>query len=436
MNKTLLIIKREFLTRVRKRSFILMTFLGPLFMAAVFVVPLWVNSAADENLKKLQVLNQSDLPDSVFSDTEYTHYNIRKQADLESIKNNFADSDYDALLHIPEGFPDSAVKLYSFSHIEIDLKKHTNSVLERFLETQNLNELGITPDQLAKAKTEVNVKTVKWSENGDDKTGSAVLNLIIGFVLALIIYMFIFIYGAQVMRGVLEEKTGRIVEILISSVKPFELMAGKIIGIALLALTQFALWVILTGGIVTVAGAVMADDMSKAEIQNTQTAGTENMQETAAGLADSEIFKALSDYNWGLLLLGFIFFFITGYLLYASLFAAIGAAVDSETDTQQFMMPVTVPLILAIIVAQAVISNPSGSLAFWFSIIPFTAPVLMPVRLAFDAVATWEFLLAAGLMILFIAGTIWAAAKIYRNGILKYGQKSSYADLFKWIRQK
>jgi len=436
MNKTILIIKREFLTRVRKRSFIVMTFLGPLLMAAIFVVPIWVNKAADESLKKLYVISENSIPDSAFNDTEYAHYHLDKSSDLETVRKTFADSEYDAVLFIPSGFPDSSVQLYSYQHIDMDLKQHTNSMLESFLESQNLSKLGVSAQQLEQAKADVNVKTVKWSKSGDDKTGSAVLNLIIGFVLAMIIYMFIFIYGAQVMRGVLEEKTGRIVEVLISSVKPFELMAGKIIGIALLALTQFALWVILTVGIVTAASALMVGDMAQTGIQSTQMAGTENMQEQTTGLADSEIFMALSDYNWGALLAGFIFFFIAGYLLYAALFAAIGAAVDSETDTQQFMMPVTVPLILAIIVAQGVISNPSGSLAFWFSIIPFTAPVLMPIRLAFDAVETWEFLLSVGLMLITIAGTIWAAAKIYRNGILNYGKKSSYADLFKWIRQK
>lgn len=436
MNKTLLIIRREFLTRIRKRSFIIMTFLGPIFMAAVFIVPIWVNSDAGKSLKKIYVLDKGQVPDSVFESNELTHYKVDRESTLEQMKKEFVDSEYDALVYLPESFPDSGFSMYSYQHIDLDLEKETTGLLERYLETRKLSQLGVSPEQLKAAKERLDVKTVKWSETGEDKTGSAVLNLIIGFVLALVIYMFIFIYGAQVMRGVLEEKTGRIVEVLISSVKPFELMAGKIIGIAMLALTQFALWVILTFGIVSAAGLMMANDISPENMPGTEMVNTEEVQEQAGGFAQSEIFIALSDYNWGMLLIGFIFFFITGYLLYASLFAAIGSAVDSETDTQQFMMPITVPLIISIVMAQAIINNPSGPLAFWFSIIPFTAPVLMPVRLAFDAVDTWEFLLSAALMLITITGTIWAASRIYRNGILKYGKKPSYMDMFKWMKQK
>ena len=435
MNKTLLIIKREFLTRVRKRSFIVMTLLGPILMAAIFVVPIWVNQSAKTSLKRVQILDKCNLPDTIFQDSELFQFRIDRHGELDNLKKEIVELDYDAVFYIPENFPDENAVIYSFSQADIELKSRLENLTENYLETENLTQLGVTAEQLNKSKVKVDLRAVKWTENGEDKESSAVLNTIIGFVLALIIYMFIFMYGAQVMRGVLEEKTGRIIEVLISSVKPFELMAGKIIGIALLALTQFALWIILTGGIITIAGTFMEEDMMQQNPQTEILAGGD-MQQNAEGLAASDIFAALGDYNWGALLGGFIFFFITGYLLYASLFAAIGAAVDNETDTQQFMLPVTVPLILSIVVAQSVITNPAGSVAFWFSIIPFTAPVLMPVRFAFDAVEPWEFFLSGGLMIITIIGTIWAAAKIYRTGILMYGKKSSYADLLKWLRQK
>lgn len=423
------------MTRVRKRTFIVMTLLGPLLMAAIFVVPVWISQSANKSIRKIHVLDKSNIPDSIFHDTESFQYRIDRNIEMQEIKDDFKSSDYDAFLYFSEEFPENPPVLYSFSQADIEMTKELEGIIGKYLETKNLKKLGVSAKQMEEAKVGVSFKTVKWTETGEEKESSAVLNTIIGFVLALTIYMFIFMYGAQVMRGVLEEKTGRIVEVLISSVKPFELMAGKILGIALLALTQFALWVILTGGIVSIAGAFMADEMINSAPSTEMVQGVDIPENTQNAFV-SETLSALSDTNWNMLLGGFVFFFITGYLLYASLFAAIGSAVDNETDTQQFMLPVTVPLILSIIVAQSVISNPAGPVAFWFSIIPFTAPVLMPVRIAFDAVQPWEFLLSAGLMLITIVGVIWLAARIYRTGILKYGKKSSYADLFKWIKQK
>ncbi len=436
MNKTLLIIKREFTTRVRKRSFILMTFLGPIFMAAIFIVPAWIAGDAGKSLKNIYVLNKNQIPDSVFKNSEYIHYKLGTQSSPEGMKKEIAKSEDDALVYIPKNFPDSGITMYSYQHIELELEKEISKLLESYIENKNLSALGVSSEQLLNAKQKIKTKTVKWSETGEDTTGSAYLNTIIGFVLAFVIYMFIFIYGAQVMRGVLEEKTGRIVEVLISSVKPFELMSGKIIGIALLALTQFTLWIILTFGIVSAAGVILKDNVKPEQISQTGVVNMEQTQGQTLDFIQSDILVALSDYNWSMLLVGFIFFFLTGYLLYASLFAAIGSAVDNETDTQQFTMPITVPLIISIVMAQNIINNPNGPLAFWFSIIPFTSPVVMPVRLAFDAASTWEMILSAGTIMLTIAATIWIASRIYKNGILKYGKKSSYADLFKWIKQK
>ncbi len=431
MNKTAIIIRREFMTRVTKRSFIVMTLLGPIFMAAILIVPIWIKGQAGKSLKKIQILDKNQTPDSIFQNTQYLNYEITDKATPAQLKDKIKSSDYDALVYIPQNFPDSTMTIYSYQHIELDLKKEIKSTLEQYIENKNLDALGITQDQIKNAKQDIKIKTVKWSETGSETIGSAQLNTIIGLIISLLVYMFIFIYGAQVMRGVLEEKTGRIVEVLISSVKPFELMSGKIIGIALLALTQFVLWIVLTFAIINTAGAIFPE-VTQQQASITQTPELSIPQNTM----QAEILPALNDYNWTNLIIGFAFFFMAGYLLYAALFAAVGSAVDNETDTQQFTLPITIPLIIAILMAQGIINNPSGPIAFWFSIIPFTAPIVMPARIAFDAVTTMEIITSVVLMLATIACAIWLASKIYRNGILNYGKKSNYADLLKWIRQK
>ncbi|MEA3478463.1 MAG: ABC transporter permease, partial [Bacteroidota bacterium] len=248
----------------------------------------------------------------------------------------------------------------------------------------------------------------------------------------------IFIFGAQVMRGVIEEKTSRIVEVIVSSVKPFQLMMGKIFGIALVGLTQFLLWVVLTFAIVSVFQFAMSEKISAESVQ--QMIPTENQLVPQAELVEQQkeqdqikmVFEAINSINFEVMIFSFLFFFLGGYLLYAALFAAIGSAVDSESDTQQFMMPVTIPLILSIIMAQFVIQNPDGPVAFWFSIIPLTSPVIMMVRIPFG-VPMLDIYLSVGLLIASFIGTTWIAAKIYRTGILMYGKKVNYKELWKWI---
>ena len=270
--------------------------------------------------------------------------------------------------------------------------------------------------------------------------------MIIGYLSGFLIYLFIFMFGAQVMRGVIEEKTSRIIEVIISSVKPFQLMMGKIIGIAFVGLTQFLLWVILTIMIVTgVKSAVFPEkDASqiKAQTELISTAGSmQNIQGIDAVDAEQSmseienIFGSIENINFGIILGSFLFFFIGGYLLYAALFAAIGSAVDSEADTQQFMLPITIPLILSIIVMMNAIQTPDSPIAFWFSIIPFTSPVIMMVRIPFG-VPYWQLFLSMGLLIITFIGATWVAAKIYRTGILMYGKKTTYKELWKWLRYK
>jgi ABC-2 type transport system permease protein len=284
----------------------------------------------------------------------------------------------------------------------------------------------------------VNLKTFTLS----GKENNALLTTAVGFAGGIAIYMFIFLYGVQVMRGVIEEKTNRIVEVIISSVKPFQLMMGKILGIALVGLTQFMLWIVLTflisSTITTYIAKEKMDAKNVAMSLNTQQAnGIDKLSDTKEmeKSAMESIMSNMDSINFPLVLTCFVIYFLGGYLLYSALFAAIGAAVDNETETQQFMLPVTIPLILSFVVAQSVITNPESQLSFWFSIIPLTSPVVMMVRVAFG-VPTWQLILSISLLILGFIGTTWLAARIYRTGILLYGKKVNYKELSKWLFYK
>jgi ABC-2 type transport system permease protein len=258
--------------------------------------------------------------------------------------------------------------------------------------------------------------------------------------------MLVFIFGAQVMRGVIEEKTSRVVEVIVSSVKPVQLMMGKIIGIALVGLTQFMIWVILTVGAVSIVKTIVLKETDMKEITQTlpQNVMTENQLPTAATNTTvtspeltefSKLFDNAMNQNWLLIITAFIFYFITGYLLYASIFAAIGSAVDNETETQQFMLPVTIPIILGLVVAMGTMQNPESSLAFWFSMIPLTSPIVMMARIPFT-VPAWQIALSMSLMVITFIAFVWMAAKVYRTGILMYGKKSSWKEVWKWLRYR
>jgi len=322
------------------------------------------------------------------------------------------------------------------------VKEHISRSLEKHLEQEKLSSYQI--DGLDGIIKEINavrvkVKTIKLGEDGSEKESSTELVMIAAIVFAMMIYMFVLVYGMQVMRGVMEEKVNRIVEVIISSVKPFQLMMGKIVGIALVALTQFLLWVILTVSIVAVLQVVFTPDVSSmANTNGIEMVGSadgqvnqEQMSEFAEGF-NNILDKVLSLDLIGSLVL-FVFYFLGGYLLYASLFAALGAALDNEADSQQFVMPVMMPLILSIYVAMAAFRNPTGDLAFWFSMIPFTSPVVMMARIPFQP-PMWQIALSMTILIGTFIFTTWFAGRIYRTGILMYGKKVSYKELWKWFR--
>jgi ABC-2 type transport system permease protein len=433
MSKIGIIIKREYTTRVVKKSFLIMTFLSPLIFAAMIVIPLWLSSIKDNSNKNIAVVDMTnEYGKALQSNATYTFSTT--QAPKGDIGKSNLKSDFYAIVVINGDLTkdNKAVTVYSEKQVELELKSEISGQLSKFVEDKKLDAYKVPgiKKMMQDARTHIEVTTKKLDENGNEALTSSEMAALIGALSTFLIYMFIFMYGAQVMRGVVEEKTNRIVEVIISSVKPFELMMGKIIGIALVGLTQFLLWVLLTLIISNVAGVAMFGT-NLSNIQNAaQLSGTDmsHSQQVALGL-----FQGLQGINFIEIFCYFIFYFLGGYLLYASLFAAIGSAVDNDTDTQQFMLPITVPILFAFYAAIYSIQNPDGPLAFWCSIIPFTSPIVMMVRLPFD-VPLWQKALSVSLLIITFIGTTWLAGKIYRTGILMYGKKPTWKEMWKWLK--
>lgn len=431
MGKISLILKREYLTRVKKKSFIIMTIVGPILMASLFVVPIWLSKIKNKETRIIGVYDKTGYYKDILIDNEQFRFEFVDEENLDSLENNFDKLGFYALMHFPDSSQKSVYYLYSDIQPGRSTETYIKQLLSNNIEKERLEKLGVSKDEVKALKPNISIETKKFTDSGE-VTSSSDFIMILGLVTSLIIYMFIFLYGAQVMRGVIEEKTNRVVEVLISSVKPFELMAGKIVGIALVALTQFLLWAVLTIGIVFIAQSFMTNPSDLQAIQQQAQITGNDVQTQIASQAD--IFSKLNSINWTSFISVFVIFFIGGYLLYAALFAAIGSAVDNETDTQQFMLPITIPLILSIMVAQVVINDAGSQIAFWFSVIPLTSPVIMPIRVVFGDIALWEIILSVGLLIITIIGTIWLAAKIYRVGILMYGKKVNYKEIWKWIK--
>lgn len=434
MNKIGIIIKREYTTRVLKKSFIIMTFVSPLIFAAIMVIPLWLSTSKDTGERKtIVIVDQTNQFAQAIPSNDLFHFEVAKEPNKELNKSTLSKNYYAILLISGDLTKDTtAVTLFSQTQVSMELKSYIADHLNKYIENKKLEASNIPNiKQIIKdAQSNVHVTTIKLDSNGKETVTSTEVATIIGALATFLIYLFIFMYGAQVMRGVVEEKTNRIVEVIISSVRPFQLMMGKIIGIALVGLTQFLLWVILTIIITNAAGlAILGDSMFNLQ----QSAQVVTSQSHSAHQAIFEILQGLQGINFLEITGLFIFYFLGGYLLYASLFAAIGSAVDNETDTQQFMLPVTIPIIFAFYAAIYSLENPDGPLAFWCSIIPFTSPIVMMVRLPFD-VPFWEKLLSAVLLVVTFLFTTWIAAKIYRTGILMYGKKTTWKEIWKWIR--
>jgi ABC-2 type transport system permease protein len=428
MSKIGLIVRKEYMRRVHKKSFLIFTFLTPFLLILLVAIPLWLSTIKDDNAKTIAVSDSTGKYGNIFKNTESYRF-VQTGITLEKFKNQ-EDGELYAYLIIEDDLlkKPSAIAIYADKQVTPELKDYISGQLEEHLRNEKLASYRIPrlKEIIDESKIDLDIKTVKWDKSGEEKTGSAELATVIGIFSTFLIYMFIFMYGAMVMRGVMEEKTSRIVEVLVSSVKPIELMMGKIIGIALVGLTQFLLWVVFSVGLFTVVGLIFGLNHLP------ETSAMQGMQQIPDSKA-MEIMQVVNSFNFQEIIGYFILYFIGGYLLYASLFAAIGSAVDNETDTQQFMLPVTIPIVFAMYAGIYSAQNPDGPLAFWCSIIPFTSPIVMMVRLPFD-VPLWQKILSLSLLTITFLGTTWMAAKIYRTGILMYGKKVNFKELWKWLK--
>ncbi|MCX2739669.1 ABC transporter permease [Pontibacter anaerobius] len=448
MHKIWLIIQREYLTRVRKKSFIIMTLLTPLLLATFMILPGLLISMSGET-ETVMVLDESGLFEGKLEDKKDLKF-IPLAGTLDQAKTIYQETDNTALLYIPEmsisepkGFT-----VYGKKNISIQTQVRLENALEKEIENQRYIASGIDRETLDEIKANVSLTAVNLSDQGE-KDNNAVITSVAGVAGAVIIYFFIFLYGVQIMRGVIEEKTSRIVEVMISSVKPFQLMMGKIIGIAAVGLTQFLLWIILSFIAVTAVSAAFGVDAAPSpaaqyaagqvaaqgeDMENADISAMENPEgKNEFASTFNDIKSSFANLPVALIFGCFLFYFLGGYLLYGSLFGAIGAAVDNETDTQQFMMPITIPLVIAFIMSYSIVlKNPDGPVAFWMSMIPLTSPIVMMVRVPFG-VPAWELLLSMGILVAGFIFTTWIASRIYRVGILMYGKKVNYKELSKWL---
>ncbi len=435
MNKIGLIIRREYFTRVKKRSFIIMTFLGPLLIAAIYIIPILLALHGDNEKRTIAVVDQSHWFERQFVSTENQTFIRLDDISIDSTKKLVQQGFFDIALYIPEtqlNIPSSAV-VYSMKQVPLSVEEHIKDVMKNEVQVQKLIASGVDPEILESIKTHIDLTVIRMDEEGGEKETFTEVQFILGMVLAVLIYMFIMLFGGQVMQGVAEEKSSRIIEVIVSSVKPFQLMMGKIIGVSLVALTQFVMWILLTGVIFVGFSAAVGISHPEAIGQGTVMAQEISNTNIMDNEAIQDILGIVHSIDFPIIIISFIVFFLLGYLLYATMFAAIGSLVDNNTDSQQFTLPVTVPLIIAIISAVYIVNDPDGSLAVWMSMIPFTSPVVMMVRIPFG-VPIWQVVVSALLLAITFIGMTWVAAKIYRTGILMYGKKPTYKEIFKWLK--
>ena len=440
MSKLKLIIHREFIAKVRNKSFLIMTFLSPIFLVGVGALVYFLMKKNDEKVKEIVYVDNSELfTRDDFKDTKTIHYQDFTALGIEETKKKVEGGDYYGALIIPK--QDSlevlatAIEFYSKDSPGLSVMNSLETKIERKLRNEKLNDFGIDIEKINASKIQSNIKMFNFSGEESSKLING-LKIGVGLIAGYLLMLFVMIYGTSVMRSVIEEKTSRIVEIIVSSVKPFQLMLGKIIGNASAGLLQFLIWGILIFIITTVASSIFGIDIVEMQTAKLpaeqleaakQAVGIDKMQLIILEILRLPILK---------MFVLFIFYFLGGFMLYSSMFAAIGAAVDNETDTQQFMLPIMFPLILGVYVGFAtVINEPHGSIAVLFSHIPFTSPIVMLMRVPFG-VSWTELLISMTLLLVTFVFMVWLAAKIYRVGILMYGKKPSYKDLYKWLKYK
>ena len=445
-----IIISREYLTRVKKKSFLLTTFLVPVLFAAMCILPSVIMFMAKDTDKKVAVIDQSGIVMPYLVDTDAVDYEDYSTEPVDSMKLRFDELGLDALVVVsPLDSVQRSVTVASYSAkpLSMELKEGVQSKVNDAVEDYRLAlyEIGDLKQIMEDVKSDISMSTYTLDESGEEKITSSEVYMIISMLLSIIIYMFIAMFSGMVMQSVIEEKSSRVVEVLVSSVKATELMFGKIIGVACVALTQFFLWIILTlvlvGGFSAFVGfdSLMGDPAQTEQMMEMAQMGGMDMAEMTETMAEEEgmgaVLSTLKDIDWVQMILAFIIYFALGYLLYASFFAAIGSAVENEADTNQLQMPVTVPLLLAFFIAIYAFNAPDSPIVWWGSMIPFTSPIVMLARIPFG-VPMWELVLSIVLLLATFAACGWASAKIYKIGILMFGKKTTFKDLWKWLKQK
>jgi ABC-2 type transport system permease protein len=441
-NKTLLIISREYLTRIQKKSFIIVTILMPILLVAMIMLPLMLVSLSEQRqFSRILVVDESEIFINNFEDNDHYEFSYRS-GDIEQIKQDAFDQDFDVVLQILGSTQGVKSNIYYKKNLPTGLQSEVENQMDDIFFNQLLQDsLNIEPSRfenmqnLAKAES----TTIQIDEKGGEKEHDAEINMVFGMVCGMVIYFIIIIFASQVLRGVLEEKTNRIVEVLISSVRPTQLLVGKIVGIALVGLTQLVIWIGLSSAILFGVQLAVPNLFSEDTVETIADTPGVNLPDTATLQTEtSNIFEMIQNYfavSFGTIILCFIFFFVVGYLIYSTLYAAMGSVVDNESDSQQYTMPITIPLIMAIVFVPNISMNPDSTLAFWLSMIPLTSPIAMMVRLP-SGVQAWELLLSMGIALGFLVFSIWFAAKIYRIGIMTYGKKPSWKTIFRWLREK
>lgn len=427
MHNILLILKHEYITRVSKKSFIIMTLLGPILIGIFYgsIIAISISQFSKDSATKIAIYDPNNaLKNEDLSNKSYTFGYVK---DADAAKDSIRKEAIYGMLVVHNSKGDS-LELLTKKNISINAKEELKNLVSDKLFNINLKANGLSKDKIDSLKLDIKLSdhSLSGKSNGTEiKSG-------VGYVGAMVIYMFIFLYGVMIMRGVTEEKNNRIVEIIVSAVKPFQLMMGKILGVALVGLTQFLAWITLSGLLLLVLSiAFGASHVDAAQVASV----SKEMPSEVAQISDA-FFQQFQTLNLPKILIGFVVFFFGGFLLYSALFAAIGSAVDSDTETQQFMFPVSMPLIFGLVIAQvAVINDPNSSLAYWCSMVPFTSPVVMMVRLPFD-ISWMEIIISAVILFGTFIFVVWMAGKIYRIGILSYGQKASYKQMFKWLMTK
>ncbi|MCX7953921.1 MAG: ABC transporter permease [Bacteroidales bacterium] len=440
--KLKLIIKREYLIRVKKKSFIVITLIGPFLFSLIFFIPIIVNTLDENELKIIAVVDSSKIFYKLLPDNEKYKF-IYLNKSLKEAEKEMINKGYYAVIFIPSTvLTTPVITISSTRQPSYNTRLYLISAFKSRIEALKLVKNNVDPEIVNSIKTDVKLNIIKLNKDGKRQTKTSELQIVVGVIAAVLIYFFIFMYSSMVMKGVMEEKVNRIVEIIASSVKPFQWMMGKIIGVALVGLTQFISWATLTVLIIIFGGSLIVENLNSSKLNYNELNNTINSSYSKVDykpeLNDNltkitDLFVSIDLINFPLMIGSFLFYFIFGYFMYASIFAAIAGVVDNEADTQQFMLPVTIPLILTMVLFSNLITNPEGPIAFWLSMIPLTSPVAMMVRIAFG-VPVWQYITSVLLLILSFVVSVWISGKIYRAGLLLYGKKVTYKDLLKWIR--